>query len=282
MLSIIISSYQPQFYSALEKNIAETIGIPYEIIKIDNPNLMGICEAYNKGASLSKYDYLLFVHEDVIFHTNNWGQILIDHLEIENTGVVGVAGSNYVPKTPYGWFVFDEKYNFKNYIQNNKEKSNPELKLITQSFAEVFALDGVFMAVKKSIFQEFLFDEEVKGFHGYDTDFSLRVATKYHNYVINNVLIEHFSFGYQDKVWIDNHMHIREKNRNEFNFIYDKDLEINMFYAFLKKYYQYYKFNFKNIKKTLEFCPPKTNLKNKLLIFNEYINYLLKKINNIN
>lgn len=62
MLSIIISSYQPQFYSALEKNIAETIGIPYEIIKIDNPNLMGICEAYNKGASLSKYDYLLFVH----------------------------------------------------------------------------------------------------------------------------------------------------------------------------------------------------------------------------
>lgn len=31
---------------------------------------MGICEAYNKGAPfLSKYDYLLFVHEDVLFHT---------------------------------------------------------------------------------------------------------------------------------------------------------------------------------------------------------------------
>ena len=59
MLSIIISSYQDKFYSALEQNIAETIGIPHEIIKIDNPNLMGICEAYNKGALLSKYDYHL-------------------------------------------------------------------------------------------------------------------------------------------------------------------------------------------------------------------------------
>lgn len=43
MVSIIISSYQEKFYSALEINIAKTIGIPYEIIKIDNLNLMGIC-----------------------------------------------------------------------------------------------------------------------------------------------------------------------------------------------------------------------------------------------
>lgn len=277
MLSIIISSYQENYFSALEKNIAETIGIPYEILKIDNPGKFGICEAYNLGASKSQYDYLLFVHEDVLFHTKNWGHLLVNHLSVENTGVVGVAGSNYVPKTPYAWFVFDEKYNFKNYIQNNKEKSNPELKLMLHSFAEVFALDGVFMAVKKSIFQEFIFDEEVKGFHGYDTDFSLRVATKYHNYVINNVLIEHFSFGYQDKVWLDNHMLIRKKIRNEFNSIYDKDLEIHMFYAFLGKYFQYNNFNVRNIKKTLEFYPPKTNLKNKLLLFNEYIHYLLKK-----
>ena len=120
MLSIRISSYQPQFYSALEKNIAETIGIPYEIIKIDNPNLMGICEAYNKGASLSKYDYLLFVHEDVIFHTKEWGQKLINHLKLENVGVIGVAGSNYVPIAPIGWYLPDNSYNFLNYIQNDK------------------------------------------------------------------------------------------------------------------------------------------------------------------
>ena len=50
MLSIIISSYQPQNFSAIEKNIAETCGILYEIIKVDNKNLMGKCAAYNIGA----------------------------------------------------------------------------------------------------------------------------------------------------------------------------------------------------------------------------------------
>ena len=112
MISIIISSYQDKFYSALEKNIAETIGIPYEIIKIVNPNLMGICEAYNKGASMAKYNYLLFLHEDVIFHTKEWGQKLVSHLEKENVGVIGIAGSNYVPRFPIGWHVPDDKYNF--------------------------------------------------------------------------------------------------------------------------------------------------------------------------
>ena len=72
MLSIIISSYQPEFYLALEKNIAESIGIPYEIMKIDNPGIMGICEAYNRGAEKAQYDFLLFLHEDVLFETQDW------------------------------------------------------------------------------------------------------------------------------------------------------------------------------------------------------------------
>ncbi|HBR11511.1 MAG TPA: hypothetical protein DD740_04740 [Chryseobacterium sp.] len=73
MLSIIISSYQPDYFAALEKNIAETCGIPYEIVKIDNPGVMGICEAYNKGAALAQYENLLFLHEDVEFETKDWG-----------------------------------------------------------------------------------------------------------------------------------------------------------------------------------------------------------------
>ena len=71
MLSIIISSYQPHYYTALEKNIAATCGVEYELIKIDNPGLMGLCQAYNKGAEKAKYEYLLFLHEDVNVLTVN-------------------------------------------------------------------------------------------------------------------------------------------------------------------------------------------------------------------
>ena len=103
MLSIIISSYQPHYYIALEKNIADTIGIPYEIIKIDNPRIMGICEAYNRGAEKAQYDFLLFLHEDVLFETQDWGKELIELLNLENCGAIGVAGTDYYGYVPYQW-----------------------------------------------------------------------------------------------------------------------------------------------------------------------------------
>ena len=131
MLSIIISSYQESLYSALEKNIAQTIGISYEIIKIYNPNKMGICEAYNIGASKAKYDFLLFIHEDILFHTKNWGELLINHLNKENTGVIGIAGSNYVPRTPSSWSVSGNKYNFGN-VNTKENIINQSLKPSTK------------------------------------------------------------------------------------------------------------------------------------------------------
>lgn len=278
MLSIIISTYQPQFYSALEKNIAETIGIPYEIIKIDNPNLMGICEAYNKGASLSKYDYLLFVHEDVIFHTKEWGQKLINHLKLENVGVIGVAGSNYVPKAPIGWYLPDNSYNFLNYIQNDKNKSNPRLFSNINSKQTVYALDGVFIAIKKNRYSEFLFDENIKGFHGYDTDFSLRLATIYDNFVIHDIIIEHFSVGSTDNQWLSNNIIIKRKNIHFFKQVYNNELEKLSFQAFLNNYFSFNDKNIKNLIYSFQFISPKLLVNSFFPIMKTYLYYIMKAI----
>ena len=152
MISIIISSYQDKFYSALEKNIAETIGIPYEIIKIVNPNLMGICEAYNKGASLSKYDYLLFVHEDVLFHTVNWGGGIVDIFnEDENVGLIGVAESKVKTTAPSGWWSCPENYKVINILQHVNSKVEKWDFGENEKVTEVAAIDGVFMITKKTI-----------------------------------------------------------------------------------------------------------------------------------
>lgn len=275
MLSIIISSYQPQFYSALEKNIAETIGIPYEIIKIDNPNLMGICEAYNKGASLSKYDYLLFVHEDVIFHTKEWGQKLINHLEKENVGVVGVAGSSYVPIAPSGWHLLDSKYHFFNYIQNSPQKNNARfLSTMKKNVEKVFAIDGVFLAIKKNVFDEFYFSKTLTGFHSYDLDFSLRVAKKYDNYIINDIVIEHFSYGSPNKDWLDNNMIIRKNLGAKFSINYDKKLEKDSFTIYLGEFFKFYDVSFFNIIKTLNFFPFNIRIIDYYDIFKCYLYYI--------
>lgn len=274
MLSIIISSYQEHFYTALEKNIAETIGIPYEIIKIDNPNLMGICEAYNKGASLSKYDYLLFVHEDVIFHTKEWGQKLINHLEKENVGVVGVAGSNYVPKAPIGWCMPKDQFNFVNIIQREKTTNKYKLYSNISSSHKVFALDGVFMAIKKNVYNLFYFDENLKGFHGYDLDFSLRVAQRYKNFVISDILLEHFSFGVPALEWFNSNVYVRKKIAYQYNIV-DESVEKLTFHIFLKNFFKYNKINFRNLIFTFKFLSYKLFQNSFFNILKVYLYYLI-------
>jgi len=180
MLSIIISSYQKHYFDQLIENISETIGedFQYEIIQIWNPNLMSITEAYNSGAEKSKYENLLFLHEDIIFYTRNWGHKLLNHLQKESTGIIGVAGSSYVPYAPSSWTVA-EKYNSVHILQGNKENTEFfHINSTEENRTKVFAVDGVFIATRKEHFDIFRFDENLKGFHGYDLDFSLRASRK--------------------------------------------------------------------------------------------------------
>ncbi len=256
MLSIIISSYQEHFYKNLQKNIRTTIGdnFIYEIIKVENPGLMGICEAYNKGASQAIYDHLLFVHEDVIFQTTNWGAQLIYHFKsLENTGILALAGTSYKSILPVGWWSFVD-YNFLHIDQLTKEKTihshrldKPEKTIIT---------DGVFLAMKKNIWLNNKFNEENKDFHGYDIEISLDIAKKYQNYIIHDILIKHLSSGVITKKWLDRLIDIYFRNRyipenlshqNELfsyeiffrylnRFKYSKSKKISIFFKFYKPF----------------------------------------------
>lgn len=221
MLSIIISSYHKQFFDALVQNIEDTCGITYEIIKVDNPGLMGISEAYNKGAQKAQYSNLLFLHEDVIFHTKNWGEILVKHLQEKTTGIIGVAGSNYVPHVPAGWFIKAPKYQFMNIIQNSKEGNHAHLLHHMEASKEkVFGVDGVFLGMRKEVFEMHKFNEELKKFHGYDLDIALNTTKNYNNFIVSDILLEHFSLGGADKVHFDAIVYIRKKIRFAFPRIY--------------------------------------------------------------
>ncbi|SIQ04553.1 Glycosyltransferase like family protein [Chryseobacterium sp. RU37D] len=275
MLSIIISSYLPDYFSALEKNIAETIGMPYEIIKIENPGLMGICEAYNKGAKQAKFNYLLFTHEDILFKSENWGQILTSHLDKENTGIIGLAGSSYVPSAPSSWTV-SEKYNYINILQGNKKNTEYfPIKTTKENRNKVFAVDGVFLGIKKENYDQFTFNEALlKGFHGYDLDFSLRVSKKFQNYVIDDILIQHFSGGNLDKNWLDANIKVREHADSGFQKDTDPETEKKAFSGFLYNFFRYYPVNRKNILLTFRFYPKKLNFKGHLELAKKYYSYI--------
>lgn len=238
MLSIIISSYQFYYFNVLEKNIEETCGIKHEIIKITNPNLMGICKAYNIGGVKAKYDNLLFLHEDVIFHTNNWGNKLVNYFKNQKYGVIGVAGSNYVPNVPSGWFVNSDVSKM-HLIQSNRKGRvkffNKRNFGDNKQYENVCSLDGVFMACRKKVFEDFKFNESLSKYHAYDTDFSLRVASKYWNIVTGDILIEHFSEGNADEIWFKETIKARPFYKIPKNQINNKKIEFSKFIGFVEQ-----------------------------------------------
>ena len=229
MLSIIISSYQPHYFSALEKNIAETCGVPYEILKIENPGKMGICEAYNIGAEKAKYENLLFVHEDVLFETKNWGKILVDYLQNSKIGCVGIAGSDYIPNCPFAWwdnakhqFVNLDQYNKVNLIRKYRETTSKELS----------CFDGVFIACRKTTYNLIRFDETVTGYHMYDITFSSNVSQYFTNVAISTIVLRHFSEGKTDVNWFESLIKFRRKFSAPTKQLIDKKTEL----YYLKKY----------------------------------------------
>jgi hypothetical protein len=166
---------------------------------------------YNEAAEQAEGEILCFVHEDIEFKTQDWGKnILKIFAESRNIGIVGVAGSTLISKTPAGWYNFylkDENrfYLWQHGVDNNKDITFVNINPKNEKLSRVIAVDGVIMFVRRSVWQEFQFDEDnFKEFHYYDIDFSARVAQQYNNYISYDILIEHNSFGNINESWTNN------------------------------------------------------------------------------
>lgn len=199
MLSIIICSRHKILDSIFVKNIMDSVGVEVELITIDNSeNKYSIFKAYNLGVQRSKYNNLCFLHEDVCFHSDDWGQKILQHLQIPDMGICGVAGRDFVSRVPAAW---NKKLSGANIIQSDKLGiRRTRRKLIpnhyTKSLREVITLDGVILCCRKEIFEKISFDETIGNFHGYDFDICIQsIVSGYRNYVMYDVVIEHFSRG---------------------------------------------------------------------------------------
>lgn len=205
MISVIISTYNPEYFEAIKANIQATIGVEYEIIGVENKGRYSICEAYNIGMNEAKYPYLCFVHEDVILKTKNWGEYLISIAnKDEKVGLIGVAGTKVkstYPISSWGQSSFFVKYRRGHIftLTNNKSEQHIEfdISVAPQINEDVVCIDGVFMFTKKEVFKLCSFDEHLfKNFHGYDLDFSLQIHfNSYRVLVDRNIELIHLSKG---------------------------------------------------------------------------------------
>lgn len=205
MISIIICSRVKQISGNLSENIKNTIGCPYELIVIDNSeNKYSIFEAYNIGIEKSNSDYLCFIHDDILFHSNGWG-VIVNHLFNENIelGLIGVAGATVKSKTPSGWWDCKEEYKLINIIQHFpfKEQQLQQVGFKDTNFKQAVVVDGVFLAFKKDT--NIRFNQNLNGFHNYDLNVAFEMTTKgYKIGVTNEILLEHFSIGNPNLEWL--------------------------------------------------------------------------------
>lgn len=208
MVSIIICSINQEFLKGVSENISQTIGTDYELLVWDNrEEKRGLCAVYNAMARQAKYEYLCFIHEDILFETANWGNVLHHLFESQpKVGVIGVAGSKYKSAYYSGWWTGDDQLDAFHINHRINGVDHPMLhpKERVPGFHQVVCIDGVFMACRKSLWEKSPFDEEnVKGFHYYDLDFSLRAARISEVLVTLDIYITHITQGgdYGDK-WV--------------------------------------------------------------------------------
>jgi glycosyltransferase involved in cell wall biosynthesis len=205
-------------------SVSQTVDTEYEYIIFDNrEKKLGLCAAYNEAAKKARGDYLCFVHEDIMIKTNGWGKEIITFVERNNDcGVIGIAGSKYASRNFISWYtprsmikvydgvnsgdILDTETNlFYHY-------SNPD----NEIFSKAVCLDGVFLFVKKDIWENNKFDEKTfKGFHFYDADFSFAISQKYQNYVYFGMDIYHLSRGNVEKTFCENMYLFQKKWKNK-------------------------------------------------------------------
>lgn len=197
ILSIIVCSRSMDITTDQRSNIEETAGADVEVVVIDNSaNTETIFSAYNKGVKIAKSDLLCFVHDDVRFRTNGWGQRIETHfMADEKLGMIGFAGAHFLPDVPMYW---DESPLISEHNLTTRNGQTEECFSLEHfgenTLSEVAAIDGMCFFVRRSLFNRIAFDEATfQGFHLYDMDISMQVRrTGFKVCVCKDVLVEHF------------------------------------------------------------------------------------------
>ena len=203
MISIVFCSKDPK--PQYIEHLKNSCGVKdVEVIAIKNSGDLSLAQSYNHGLEKSKYDTVVFTHDDVVFNTQPWGYKLLKHFDKNpEFGIIGLAGTDFMSNGT--WWSKRDNMLGRVYHQNEGKRWLSEYsKSFGNQLVEVVSVDGVFIGVRKDRIKK-NFNLSFLGFHFYDIPFcvdnhleGVKVG------VCTNIELTHFSVGQTNQQWREN------------------------------------------------------------------------------
>lgn len=207
----------PQFIEYIKKSSGfKKIHVIEKINKGDK----SLSEIYNEILNESETDIVVFCHDDIYFETNSWYSKIIKHFEKSDYGIIGVAGTTYLPESGQWWEDRRKMVGIVNHEHEGKKWESKYSESLENRIRETIIVDGLFMAVHKKRIKS-KFDESFKGFHFYDIPFCFKNHLEGVKVgVITNIRITHKSIGMTNEQW--------EQNRLQFSNEFKSKLPVKL------------------------------------------------------
>lgn len=228
IIVVVSSHYSKEENDKFYNHISNTIGVKHDIHIYENHNQYSLSVLYNKAIEEYHDDnaIMLFVHNDIVFETKDWGKNLLRHFNNPNTDyqIIGLAGSVEIPE--HGcWYMRPDGKGMNQQSMRGIVNHDNGLRKWTSQYSEakggvdpVVTIDGLFMAVDTSDI-EHTFDEDYYMWHYYDMGFCMPNYLDGCNIgVVYDIRVTHKSVGQTDQEW--------ERNRQLFATNYKDDLPI--------------------------------------------------------
>jgi hypothetical protein len=196
--------------------LTKTSGVPnIQIIPIENNGEYSLTEVYNKILLKSHNDILVLCHDDIYFDSKNWGQKILNHFKRKpEYGILGLAGTTNMPKSGRWWDDFSKMKGIVNHEHEGKKWESKYSASSGNQIDDVVLVDGLFIVINRKKIKE-KFNEEIKGFHFYDVDFSFRNFIKDVKIgVMYDVRVTHKSIGQTNDQWEENRKIFSEKYKD--------------------------------------------------------------------
>jgi GT2 family glycosyltransferase len=225
MVTVVYSTRKPN--KEFQEYIKKTIGLKdFEIYEIVNNGEKSLTQCYNEGLDNAKNSVIVFCHDDILLK-ESWGKKIIKHFQNTDYGILGMAGTTDMAETGRWWEDQTKMVGIVSHSHQGKTWENRYSENFGEDIIETVILDGLFFVIHKDRIKE-RFDENIKGFHLYDLDFTfnnhlsgVKVGVMY------DIKITHKSIGITNDEWERNREQFVEKYKDKLPYKIKPDIKFD-------------------------------------------------------